>query len=141
MNQTEIVQVVINPHTGKPISLDTLRKYFSFELDTGWTQIKSLGGRRYLEALNRGERWAIEINLNHHWGWKSDQPHVEVINNTANINVDYEREFEYLLTSIRAARSHDEGVRPGATREARRDAPQRHDVAESVPRLPKTSTG
>jgi hypothetical protein len=107
MTQAEIAAVIINPHTEKPISIETLRKYFMPELEAGWASLKSLIGRRYMESLNAGQVWAIRAGLRHFYGWKNSGGIIPVETATPVAGQDGDeamRELEHLLSSIRAAR-------------------------------------
>jgi hypothetical protein len=110
MTKREICQVVINPHTERPISHDTLDKYFRPELEAGWASLKSLVGRRYIKSLKDGQAWAIRIGLRQFYGWKSSGNVVVVPLEAAAEVATHDddetiREFEHLLLSIRAART------------------------------------
>jgi hypothetical protein len=107
MTQAEIPAVIVNPHTEKPISIETLRKYFQPELEAGCASLKSLISRRYIESLNAGERWAIQAGLRQYFGWKNSG-NIVPAEGTVVVEEDDDdtiAEFDHLLSSIRTART------------------------------------
>jgi hypothetical protein len=106
MTQAEIAAAIVNPHTERPISIETLRKYFKPELDAGWATLKSLIGRRYIECLNAGPVWAIQVGLRQYFGWKNsgDVIPLEAASQAAQDDDQIIREFEHLHSGIRVAR-------------------------------------
>lgn len=107
MSEAEIAAVIVNPHTEKPISIETLRKYFKDELEAGWASLQSLVGRRYIESLNAGQVWAIRAGLRQFYGWKNSGGIIPIETATPEAGQDDDeamRELEHLLSSIRAAR-------------------------------------
>src|SRR5262245_66684404 len=59
----EIRQLIINPHSGEPISKQTMSKYFRRELAAGGAELKRLAATKYYEALKAGESWAIRMAM------------------------------------------------------------------------------
>ena len=107
MSEAEIAAVIVNPHTEKPISIETLRKYFKPELEAGWASLKGLIGRRYIESLNAGQVWAIQAGLRQFYGWKNSgghHPHRDSHAGAGQDDGEAMRELEHLLSTIRAAR-------------------------------------
>jgi len=110
MTQAEIAAAIVNPHTERPISIETLRKYFKPELEAGWATLKSLISRRYIESLNAGQAWAIQSGLRQYFGWKNsagDIIPVEAAPAAAQDDDQIIREFEQILAGIRDARTID----------------------------------
>jgi hypothetical protein len=128
MTQVEIALVIVNPHTQRPISTETLRKFFRPELEAGWASLRSLIGRRYIEALNAGQAWAIREGLRQLFGWKNSRDIVTVENRVTIGQDDTVAEFERLLASIRAARTIE-----GSATEVRQD----ETGADVVPLSPR----
>jgi hypothetical protein len=54
-----IRQLILNPHTGAPVSKVTLNKHFKRQLAAGGVMLKELAASKYFEALKAGESWAI----------------------------------------------------------------------------------
>jgi hypothetical protein len=59
----EIRQLIINPHSGTPISKVTLNRYFKRELAAGGAMLKELAASKYFQALEAGESWAIRMAM------------------------------------------------------------------------------
>src|SRR6516225_341151 len=129
LTRIEICKLVINPHTQRPISIDSLNKYFRPELEAGWAALKGLVGRRYIEALNAGQVWAIQAGLRQLFGWKNYGRIVTLDTAPPNSGDDDDAiaEFERLLDRIRAARTID-----GSATEVRQDT-----GADVVPLSPR----
>jgi hypothetical protein len=75
VDQDTICKLLINPYSGKRISKMTLHREFKSELETGAARLKELISRKYLEAVERGESWAIKLGLRNKYRWAiSDGP-------------------------------------------------------------------
>jgi hypothetical protein len=59
----EIRQLIINPHSGEPISKVTLNKHFRRELAAGGAMLKRLAASKYFQALEAGEAWAVRMAM------------------------------------------------------------------------------
>jgi hypothetical protein len=56
-------------HDGKPITKACLHKHFRCELADGSAKVKALIGQKYVEAVQRGEQWAIKLGMRNRYGW------------------------------------------------------------------------
>src|SRR5262245_13505633 len=68
----EIRQLIINPHSGQPISKATLMKHFRRELAAGGAMLKELAASKYFEALRAGEAWAVRMAMRNRFGWVTE---------------------------------------------------------------------
>jgi hypothetical protein len=59
----EIRQLIINSHSGEPISKVTLNKHFRRELAAGGAMLKRLAASKYFQALEAGEAWAVRMAM------------------------------------------------------------------------------
>lgn len=59
--QIELVQGIVNPSTGRPISIDTLRVAFEPELREGKLQMDLVVANSMTEAIRAGQPWAISM--------------------------------------------------------------------------------
>jgi hypothetical protein len=117
LTQAEIAAAIVNPHTERPISIETLRKYFRPELEAGWATLKSLVTRRYIEALNAGQVWAIQAGLRQLFGWRNSGHIIPLEAAPAAAQEDDDRiirDFERILAGIRAAAA-TEAIEDSAT--------------------------
>lgn len=78
MTWDEICLLVVNPRTGRPISKETLQRHFMQELADGKAKLKALVGRRFMEAIEAREAWALQFALRHINGWKDSDLNVAV---------------------------------------------------------------
>lgn len=72
MTWDEMCLLIINPTTGRPVSKETLGKYFPDELANGKAKLKSVVTSRWMDAIGRGEQWAVQFALRHVCGYKED---------------------------------------------------------------------
>jgi hypothetical protein len=72
MTLDEIRLLIINPQTNEPIAKTVLVKAFKRELTDGKARLKSIIARRFYEALERGDSWAIQLGLRTQFGWRPD---------------------------------------------------------------------
>ena len=70
--QDAIAELILNPETKRGIDRNTLSKWFPDELAAGRARLKALAGSKFLEAINRGETWALKFALRHLCGWDDD---------------------------------------------------------------------
>jgi hypothetical protein len=56
-------------HDGKPITKACLHKHFKRELADGGAKVKALIGQKFVEAVQRGEQWAIKLGMRNRYGW------------------------------------------------------------------------
>jgi hypothetical protein len=68
----EIRQLIINPHSGEPVSKVTLNKFFKRELAAGGAMLKELAASKYFEALKAGESWAIRMAMRNRFNWVTE---------------------------------------------------------------------
>jgi hypothetical protein len=68
----EIRQLIINPHSGQPISKVTLNKFFKRELGAGGALLKELAATKYFQALERGESWAVRMAMRNRFNWVTE---------------------------------------------------------------------
>ena len=68
----EIRQLIINPHSGEPVSKSTLGKFFKRELAAGGAELKKLAASGYFKALEAGEPWAIRMAMRNRFGWVTE---------------------------------------------------------------------
>jgi hypothetical protein len=68
----EIRQLIINPHTGEPISKVTLNRYFKRQLAAGGAMLKELAASKYFQALKAGEPWAIRMAMRNRFNWVTE---------------------------------------------------------------------
>lgn len=74
MTWEELALNIINPRTGKPISKNTLQEHFPDELAAGKARLKNKINTKYLEALDKGDAWAIQFGFRNIHGWKDGNP-------------------------------------------------------------------
>ena len=60
----EIAKQVVNPRTGRSISVKTLNRIFKQELAEN-TQLKKRVLEQYRAAVDRGESWAVKFGMEH----------------------------------------------------------------------------
>jgi hypothetical protein len=72
MTLDEIRLLIINQQTNEPIAKTVLVKAFKRELTDGKARLKSIIARRFYEALERGDSWAIQLGLRTQFGWRPD---------------------------------------------------------------------
>jgi hypothetical protein len=65
----ELRLLVLHQDTGLPVTKTTLHKHFKRELSEGGARVKALIGQKYVEAVQRGEAWAIRLGLRNRYGW------------------------------------------------------------------------
>jgi hypothetical protein len=68
----EIRQLIINPHSGEPISKVTLNRHFKRELAAGGAMLKELAASKYFQALKAGESWAIRMAMRNRFNWVTE---------------------------------------------------------------------
>jgi hypothetical protein len=65
----ELRSLVLHRDTGLPITKTTLARHFKRELADGSAKVKALIGQKYVEAVQRGEQWAIRLGMRNRYGW------------------------------------------------------------------------
>lgn len=72
----ELRLLVLHQDTGLPVTKNTLHKHFKRELAEGSARVKALIGQKYVEAVQRGESWAIRLGLRnrYNWAFEGSQP-------------------------------------------------------------------
>jgi hypothetical protein len=78
MTWDEMCQLVLNPRSGKPISKETLGKYFRQELDAGKAKLKAKVAGKWMDAIDKGEQWAVQFALRHICGYRDGEVSVNV---------------------------------------------------------------
>src|SRR5262249_46298885 len=68
----QIAKTVINPRTQKPVSPRTLTRIFHKELGRH-TDLQALVIKRYTEAVDRGEPWAVKLGMEFIVGIKNEE--------------------------------------------------------------------
>jgi len=68
----QIAKTVINPRTGKPVGARTLRRIFHKELGRH-TDLQALVIKRFTEAVDRGEPWAVKLGMEYVIGIKNEE--------------------------------------------------------------------
>jgi hypothetical protein len=63
---------IINPVSNKPLCKKHFSKIFAEELKAGRTMLKDVVAKKYFQALNAGEAWAIKLGLRNVHGWISE---------------------------------------------------------------------
>ena len=63
---------IINPVSNKPLCKKHFSKIFAEELKAGRTMLKDVVAKKYFQALNAGESWAIKLGLRNVHGWISE---------------------------------------------------------------------
>src|SRR5262245_11753270 len=69
VNQDEICKLIPGCDGNKRISKVTLHRHFKTELETGNATLKELIARKFVEALEAGEAWAIRLGLKNKHRW------------------------------------------------------------------------
>ena len=71
-SQEQICLFILHPGTGKPISVDTLVKYFAAELEIGLLKANAIIGGVLFRKAAKGDNWAIGFWLSRRGGpaWK-----------------------------------------------------------------------
>src|SRR5262245_14666125 len=69
VNQNEICRLIPGANGNKWISKHTLHRHFKAELETGNVTLKELIARKFVEALEAGESWAIRLGLKNKYRW------------------------------------------------------------------------
>lgn len=73
IDQVRIRSVIINPRTGKGISLETLEKAFREELDRGMAKMDALVATSHAQQIKAGNITAIIWYQKNRWGWSDAQ--------------------------------------------------------------------
>ena len=69
VNQDEICKLIPGCNGNKRISKITLHRHFKTELQTGNIALKELIARKFVDALEAGESWAIRLGLKNKMKW------------------------------------------------------------------------
>jgi hypothetical protein len=69
VNQDEICKLIPGCDGNKRISKITLHRHFKAELETGNVTLKELIARKFVDALEAGEGWAIRLGLKNKMKW------------------------------------------------------------------------
>jgi hypothetical protein len=69
VNQDEICKLIPGCNGNRRISKITLHRHFKAELQTGNVTLKELIARKYVDALEAGEAWAIRLGLKNKYRW------------------------------------------------------------------------
>jgi hypothetical protein len=71
----ELRLLVLHQDTGLPVTKTTLHKHFKRELSEGGARVKALIGQKYVEAVQRGESWALRLGMRnrYHWVFEASQ--------------------------------------------------------------------
>jgi hypothetical protein len=89
----EMRQIVLNPHTDRPIAKATFARVFKRELAEGGARLKQLISSKYYEALHDGRDWAIRAGLKNRFGWvfegQQPPPVLDAVEGTPSINVTF----------------------------------------------------
>src|SRR5215475_13253960 len=72
MTADEIRCLIINPRTDQPISRDVLFKYFRWELDNGFENMKAKLARAFDRLVDKDHWPAVERGLRQYHGWRDD---------------------------------------------------------------------
>jgi hypothetical protein len=73
-------------HDGKPITKACLHHHFKRELADGGAKVKALIGGRFMQAVDRGEPWALRLGMRNRYGWvgaEGNQPLPEIMGSFA----------------------------------------------------------
>jgi hypothetical protein len=65
----ELRSLVLHQDTGKPITKVCLHHHFKRELADGSAKVKALIGERFMQAVDRGEPWALRLGMRNRYGW------------------------------------------------------------------------
>jgi hypothetical protein len=82
----ELRALVLHQDTGLPITKGTLHKHFKHELANGGARVKALIGQKFVEAVQRGEPWALRLGMRNRYGWvgaEGNQPLPEIMGSFA----------------------------------------------------------
>jgi hypothetical protein len=69
VKQDDICKLIPGVNGNKWISKHTLNKHFRAELETGNVTLKELIARKFVDALEHGEAWAIRLGLKNKHRW------------------------------------------------------------------------
>jgi hypothetical protein len=70
--QERIVKGILNPHSKKPISVETLVRAFADELEMGMTEMESIVGLSLAQQIKKGNMTAIIWWTKNRAGWRDD---------------------------------------------------------------------
>lgn len=77
LNQEQVARIIKHPNTGKPISVDTLKKYFAEDYEEGKAEAASQVARTAFQMAVSGETPAMTMFwLKTQLGWRETQ-HLE----------------------------------------------------------------
>jgi hypothetical protein len=93
VSETEIARLIKNPETGEPIDAKTLRKYFSEEIDTGFTKANARVAESMYEMATKGDTSGPKLGAAAFWlarraGWKETSTHEHVGKDGDAIRID-----------------------------------------------------
>jgi hypothetical protein len=76
MPQDRIRQAIINPATGRPISMSTLAIAFKDEIEAGGAEMDELVAKSHRKQIESGNTVATIWYQKNRWGWKDRSDHV-----------------------------------------------------------------
>ena len=118
--QERICKGILNPHSHKPISVETLLKAFAAEIESGLVEMESIVGLSHAQQIKKGNMTAIIWWQKNRAGWRDDPDAAQ-------------RAHEAKTDPARADMKHEVEIVGGLPAGSRPDKPEGDDYSEIPP--------